>query len=90
MTTFYFTFVYSPPYKRLIPKEGAAYKPYFPVTQPNSNNALVAYRTGIQNFVGEYAVAWNETLAGILGQPAGPLPVYGKKQEGQWPRSIEI
>jgi hypothetical protein len=90
MTTFYFTFVYSPPYKRLIPKEGAAYKPYFPATQPNSNKALVAYRTGIQNFVGEYAVAWNETLAGILGQPAGPLPVYGKNQEGQWPRSIEI
>jgi hypothetical protein len=90
MTTFYFTFVYSPPYKPLIPKAGPAADPYFPTTQPNCNKALVAYRTAIQTFVNDYAVAWNETLARMRGKPAGPLPPSAENQAGQWPLSVEI
>jgi hypothetical protein len=90
MTTFYFTFVYSKPYTPLIPKGGPKSDPYFPKTRPNCNKALVAYRTGIQTFVDDYAVAWNETLARIRGSAPGPLTPYAKNQAGQWPLSIEI
>jgi hypothetical protein len=90
MTTFYFTFVYSPPYVPLIPKGGPSVDPYFPPTQPNCNAALVAYRTGIQTFVKGYTLAWNEELAGMRGKPAGPLPKYAVDQAKQWPLSIEI
>jgi hypothetical protein len=90
MTTFYFTFVYSKPYTPLIPKGGPKSDPYFPKTRPNCNKALVAYRTGIQTFVDDYAVAWNGTLARIRGSAPGPLPPYAKNQAGQWPLSIEI
>jgi beta-lactamase class D len=90
MTTFYFTFVYSQPYERLIPKEGPAHDPYFPPSQADCNKALIAYRTGIGAFVDEYTTQWNEELARIRGGATGSPPSYAEHQAGQWPRSIEI
>ena len=90
MTTFYFTFVYSQPYERLIPKEGPAHDPYFPASQANCNKALIAYRTGIGAFVDAYVTQWNEELARIRGGATEPPPSYAEHQAGQWPRSIEI
>jgi hypothetical protein len=88
MTTFYYTFVYSQPYRTLIPKGGATSDQYF--DRQNCNDALVAYRERIGGFAAEYAKAWNETLARIRGTSAGPLPGYAQHQAEQWPLSIEI
>ena len=88
MATFYFTFAYSKPYAALIPKDGPTADQYF--SQPNCNDALVAYRRRIGEFVDVYAKAWNEELARIRGTAAGPLPAYAENQAEQWPRNIEI
>ena len=90
MTTFYFTFVYSKPYARLIPEDGPTSDQYFPKGQESCNEALVAYREQIGEFVVEYAAEWKEALARIRGSASGPSPSYGENQAGQWPRSIEI
>jgi hypothetical protein len=83
-------FVYSKPYETLIPKDGATTDLYFPDEHQNCNEALVAYRTRIGEFVEEYTDAWNEELARIRGTAAGPLPAFAEHQAEQWPRSIEI
>ena len=88
MTTFYYTFVYSQPYKPLIPKGGPTADPHF--ERQNCKDALIAYRQRIEGFVTEYGRAWNETLARIRGTSAGPLPGYAQHQAEQWPLSIEI
>ena len=91
MTTFYFTFVYSKPYEPLIPRGGPKSDPYFPKTQDRAaTRRWSRTETGIQTFVNDYAVAWNETLARIRGTAPGPLPSYAENQAGQWPLSIEI
>jgi hypothetical protein len=89
MTTFYFTFVYSKPYERLIPSGGVESDPYFPSSQGACNAALFAYRAGISAFVDQYLVAWNAALARIRGTTESP-PGYAEHQQGQWPRSVEI
>jgi Lipoxygenase len=88
MATFYFTFAYSQPYTPLIPKDGPTSKQYF--EQQNCNDALVAYRTRIRDFVGVYTRAWNDELARIRGTAPGALPAYAEHQAEQWPLSIEI
>jgi hypothetical protein len=90
MTTFYFTFVYSKPYERLIPSGKIESDPYFPQDQEPCNEALFAYRTAIAAFVDEYAVAWNNALERFRGDAASSVPSYAKDQYGLWPRSIEI
>jgi hypothetical protein len=89
MTTFYFTFVYSQPYDRLIPSGGIKANAYFPEPQKLCNDALFAYRTAIAAFADEYLVAWNQALEDIRGE-AGAPPKYAQGQAGQWPSSIEI
>ena len=89
MTTFYFTFVYSEPYERLIPNKGIKSEPYFSGEQKSCNDALFAFRTGISAFVDKYLVAWNDALERIRGAPGLP-PSYAEDQAGQWPSSIEI
>ena len=93
MATFYFTFAYSEPYAPAIPK-GVNLDPYWPVpgtpADQACNAALVKYRANIASFVTDYTKKWNEELARIAGVPTGPIPAYAKKQDEQWPRSIEI
>jgi hypothetical protein len=89
MTTFYFTFVYSAPYERLVPLDGIKSHPQFSGTQSSCNDALFAYRARISAFVDQYLVAWNDALERIRGAPGSP-PSYAENQAGQWPRSIEI
>lgn len=89
MTTFYYTFVYSQPYARLIPSEGVRSDAYFSGAEKSCNDALFAYREAIAAFVGKYLVAWNDALERIRGT-AGSPPPYAADQAGQWPRSIEI
>jgi Lipoxygenase len=90
MTTFYYTFVYSKPYARLIPKGGIKSDPYFPRSQKQCNDALFTYRERIHAFVDEYVAEWSETLARIRGGATASPPAYAENQYGQWPRSIEI
>lgn len=87
MTTFFFTFAYSPPYRSLIPSGGVDLDPWF--SSPNCNAALVTFRKRIKSFVDEYVEEWNEALARIRGGP-GAIPAYATNQYGQWPSSIEI
>lgn len=89
MTTFYFTFVYSKPYARLIPSDGIKADPQFSGSQSSCNDALFAYRARISAFVDQYLVAWNDALERIRGAPGSP-PSYADNQAAQWPRSIEI
>lgn len=88
MTTFFFTFAYSPPYAPLIPPGGDNRDLWF--SSPRCNAALVAFRGQIRDFVDEYIENWNNELARISGRPPGSLPSYAENQYGQWPRSIEI
>jgi hypothetical protein len=88
MTTFYFTFVYSKPYERLIPSGGLRSDPYFP--RRGCNDALFAYRAAVSAIVDKYVVTWNDALNGISGGTPGPPPAYALHQHGQWPRSVEI
>ena len=87
MTTFFFTFAYSPPYASLIPGGGDNLDPWF--SSPKCSAALVKFREQIRTFVDEYVEEWNEALAWIRGGPA-PIPGYATNQYGQWPSSIEI
>jgi hypothetical protein len=89
MTTFYYTFVYSQPYDRLIPAGGVESASYFPPSEQGCNDALFAYRSAISAFVDEYLVAWNDALEQVGGSPGAP-PRYAQDQAGQWPSSIEI
>jgi hypothetical protein len=88
MTTFFFTFAYSPPYASLIPAGGINLDPWF--SSPKCNAALVTFRGRIRKFVDEYIENWNNELARISGRDPGSLPSYAENQYGQWPRSIEI
>ena len=88
MTTFYFTFAYSPPYVPLIPSGGIRTDPQFP--QQPCNEALFTYRQAVHDFVDEYVKAWEKALAKILGRGPGTPPSYAQNQYGQWPSSIEI
>jgi Lipoxygenase len=87
MTTFFFTFAYSPPYASLIPSGGVNLDPWF--SSPKCNAALVTFREEIRTFVDGYVKEWNDALARIRGAP-GPIPGYATNQYGQWPTSIEI
>lgn len=87
MTTFVFTFAYSPPYASLIPGGGVNLDPWF--TSPKCNAALATFREQIRTFVDGYVEEWNEALARIRGGP-GSIPSYATNQYGQWPSSIEI
>jgi len=90
MTTFYFTFAYSDPVLPAIPKGGLNLDLYWPPSQQKLNDALLAYRKGIRDFVDIYVKEWNAELARIQGILAGPIPQYATGQYEQWPRSIEI
>ena len=90
MTTFVFTFAYSPPYASLLPGGAVNVDPWFPPAQPKSNAALVTFREQIRGFIDEYTTDWNEALARLRGLPAGPIPAYATDQYSQWPSSIEI
>jgi hypothetical protein len=90
MTTFYFTFVYSPPYVPLIPSAGIKADPYFPPSQNQCNTALFGYRQRIHDFVDAYIKDWNEALAWFSGRAPGSPPSYAANQYEQWPLSIEI
>jgi hypothetical protein len=90
MATFYFTFVYSPPYLPLIPRGGLNLDPYWPPSEQACNDALFKYREGIGSFVKVYTEDWNTELARIRGVPVGSPPSYAENQYEQWPRSIEI
>jgi hypothetical protein len=71
MTTFVFTFAYSPPYESLIPGGGEYLDPWFPPAQVKSNAALVPLRKRIRAFVA----------------PGSPPPAYSAGQYQQWPTS---
>jgi hypothetical protein len=91
MTTFVFTFAYSPPYESLIPGGGENLDPWFPPAQVKSNAALVTLRKRIRAFVDEYVSDWNAELLRLAGKPPGaPPPAYSAGQYQQWPTSIEI
>src|SRR5215211_2935411 len=87
MTTFFFTFAYSPPYASLIPAGGVNLDPWF--SSPKCNAALITFRGQIRNFVDEHINNRAEELARIRGGP-GSIPGYASNQYGQWPSSIEI
>lgn len=90
MTTFIFTFGYSPPYASLIPSGGVNLDPWFQPDHPKSNAALVKFRTQIRDFIDEYTADWNAALARLHGGAPGAVPAYAANQYGQWPSSIEI
>jgi len=91
MTTFVFTFAYSPPYASLIPGGGVNLDPWFPPSLPKCNAALVTLRERIAKFVDRYVADWNAELGRMAGRPPGsPPPGYAENQYGQWPSSIEI
>jgi hypothetical protein len=89
MTTFYFTFAYSPPYVPLIPSGGINLRPQFPPGQAACNEALYRFRGQMRTYIDDYVAAWNAELAKLRGTP-GPLPAYAEQQYQQWSRSIEI
>lgn len=89
MTTFYYTFAYTPPDTPLIPAGGVDKDPQFQPPYENCNPALVAYRSDIQEFIVRYEKTWNKALARIRGHDA-EIPPYAQGQDQQWPRSIEI
>jgi hypothetical protein len=90
MTTFFYTFVYSPPNVPLIPSTGITTAPYFPPSQNQCNAALIKFRQDIHGFVDTYVKDWNEALAWFSGKPAGPPPSYADDQYGQWSLNIEL
>ena len=90
MTTFFYTFVYSPPNVPLIPKGGIEADPQFPPSQSQSNAALFKFRQDIHDFVDTYVKDWNEALAWYRGDPPGAVPSYAENQYGQWSLSIEL
>jgi hypothetical protein len=87
MTTFYFTFVYSKPYGRLIPSGGIRADAYFP--RKACNDALFAYRSAVTAIIDEYVETWNGALDRLRGS-SRPVPSYARDQYGQWPRSVEL
>ena len=89
VTNFYFTFAYTKPFEPFIPLGGVSQDPYFPPQQKDCNEALIAYRQRIYDFVDEYEFEWDLALARLRGW-AEPPPAYAKKQHHQWARSIEI
>jgi hypothetical protein len=91
MTTFVFTFAYSPPYVSLIPGGGVNLNPWFPPAQQKCNPALITFRERIGKFIDQYVTDWNVTLGRLAGRPPGsPPPAYAEHQCQQWARSIEI
>jgi Lipoxygenase len=89
MTTFYYTFAYTPPDVPLIPPGGINADLYFPASQAPCNDALVAYRKAVCAFIDAYVAASDEALTRLWGHkpgtPSDPAALYD-----QWARSIEI
>src|SRR5262249_10923807 len=78
LTSFLFTFIYSPPYAPFIPVAGIGEDLSFSAPDgigETCNQALIRYRTDLQNFIGLYAAASH-----VPGVPA---------QIHQWELSIE-
>ena len=72
MTTFYFTFVYSPPYEPLIPADGVDHDPVFPVARrPRATRHSSRSESASHAFVDVYVEEWNEALAWFRGGPRG-------------------
>jgi hypothetical protein len=90
MTTFFFTFVYSPPSEPLIPAGGIKAEPHFPPSQSACNPALFEYRQAIHDFVDTFVEDWNDAVAEIRGQAPGAPPSYADNQYEQWSASIEL
>ena len=90
MTTFYFTFAYSPPYVPLIPGDGIRTRHQFPIDRPRCNDALYRFREQTGSFIDDYITTWNAELAKLRGTRPGSIPGYAKGQHQQWSRSIEI
>jgi hypothetical protein len=89
MTTFFFTFVYSPPTVPLIPRGGVTAEPHFPPSQSGCDPALFKYRQDIHDFIDTFVGDWNEAVGWIRGTPGSP-PSYAADQYGQWSASIEL
>lgn len=89
MTTFYFTFAYTPPDQTLIPSGGINLDPYYPPQYQACNDALSRFRQGVRDFVGTYTAGLDHALRewwGLKsGAPADPDDLYQ-----QWPPGIEI
>ena len=89
MTTFYYTFAYTPPSVSLIPSAGMTADLYFPASQSRCNDALLWYRHRIHTFMDSYTAGWDEALRQIRGRgpttPSDAMDLYH-----QWARSIEI
>jgi hypothetical protein len=90
MTTFFFTFAYSPPYASLLPGGDVDLDPWFPPQLQQCNGYLVTFRKRIKAFVDQYTSDWNAELARLAKRPPGSPPAYSKLQYSQWPSSIEI
>jgi hypothetical protein len=90
MTTFFFTFVYSPPSEPLIPAGGVTAEPHFPPSQSACNPALFKYRQDIHDFVDTFVADWNDAVARIRGKGPGSPPSYADNQYEQWSLSIEL
>jgi hypothetical protein len=90
MTTFFFTFVYSPPTEPLIPLGGIKAEPHFPPSQSKCNPALFKYRQDIHDFVDTFVQDWNDAVARIRGTDPGSPPSYADNQYEQWSLSIEL
>lgn len=89
MTTFFFTFAYTPPNQSLIPSGGINLDPYYPSQYQACNDALFRFRQGMEDFMDTYAAGLDHALRewwGLKsGGPADPATLYP-----QWPPSIEI
>jgi hypothetical protein len=89
MTTFYYTFAYTPPYKALVPSGGINLDPYFPPPYQRCNEALFRYRQDIERFVDSYVNGLNTALHKLWGHKPAP-PADRRDLYLQWPPSIEI
>jgi hypothetical protein len=89
MTTFYFTFAYTPPDRSLIPSGGINLDAYYPPEYQACNDALFRFRQGVRDFVVTYTLGLDHALRewwGLKsGGPADPNDLYQ-----QWPPGIEI
>jgi len=88
MTTFYFTFAYTPPDVSLIPSGGVNLDLYFPPGHERCNDALISYRDRIHAFIDSYFERSDQALRRWGHDPRTPPDAVGEYH--QWARSIEI